>query len=254
MALKSESDQPVNSIQNDSNKLLAQRKIRLAIAEDFVKLQDALIKSFSHEPEIEIVLMANNGEELLAKLKVLNQLPDVILMDIRMPVMNGIVATDRVLAEYPFIKVIAFSVYDNEANIIDMYMHGAKGFVAKDRGLNEVAKAIKMVRDGHSYVTSEALEVIQNYLQKIKLTEDQKITLHLELANQLTQTELKILYHTAQFKSLKQISELLFKSPATINNQQATIRNKLGLKGRKSLLQFAVIQLETIKYLLKIGR
>lgn len=254
MVSKSESDQPDNSIQSDSNKSTAQRKIRLAIAEDFINLQDALIKSFSHEPEIEIVLMANNGEDLLAKLKVLNQLPDIVLMDIRMPVMNGIVATDRVLAEYPSIKVIAFSVYDNKANIIDMYMHGAKGFVAKDRGFSEVAKAIKMVRDGHSYVTSEALEVIQHYLKKIKLTEDQKITLDLELANQLSTVELKILYHTAQFKSLKQLSELLCKSPATINNQQATIRSKLGLKGRKSLLQFAVLQIETIKYLLKIAK
>jgi DNA-binding NarL/FixJ family response regulator len=243
--------QKYNKQANNSQKASTFRKIRLAIADDSVSLQNALVSAFDREPEIEIVLLADNGKDLLAKLKVVKHLPDVILMDIRMPGMNGIVATDNVLQKYPSCKVIAFSLYDNDTNLIEMYMHGAKGFVSKGKEFSEVIKAIKMVYEGMSYVTADALNVIQEYLSRIKLTNNQTVTLNIEIANQLSPFELKILYHTAEFKSLKQISDTLNRSPATINNRQAGIRKKLGLKGTKSLLQFAVVQIETIKYLLK---
>jgi DNA-binding NarL/FixJ family response regulator len=226
------------------------QKIRLAIVDYSQQTQGALIALFNMEEDIEVVLIANNGLDLLAKLKVKDNLPHIILMGTSMPEMDGIEATEKVLQKYPAQKIIGYSSYDTDAPI--MYMHGVRGFIGKSASNDELIKAIKTVCGGSLYLTDGSRKMINLYLRKIKLTENQQETIDFELANQLTGIELKILWHIGQFKKIKEIADLLCLSPHTINNHQAAIRKKLGLKGKSSLLQFAVLQLETVKYLLKI--
>jgi DNA-binding NarL/FixJ family response regulator len=123
-------------------------KIKLAIADDSLQLQKALVTVFEAEKDFELVLRANNGLDLLAKLKVVTCLPDIILMDIQMPEMSGIDATKHIHKHYPSIKIIAFSQFDNEPNVLKMYSLGVKSFIGKDDGMDTLFNAIKVVHGG----------------------------------------------------------------------------------------------------------
>jgi DNA-binding NarL/FixJ family response regulator len=114
--------------------------------------------------DIELILRASNGVDLLAKLQVVTSLPDIILMDIQMPEMNGIEATKQVQRHYPSVKVIAFSQFDNEPNVLKMYSLGVKSFIGKDDEMETLFNAIKIVHSGGGYVTEYALGIIQRNL------------------------------------------------------------------------------------------
>lgn len=105
-------------------------KIKLALAEDHKEFRKAIKRLIHLEGDLEVILEAENGLHLLDQLKA--KTPNIILMDIRMPKMNGIEATVRIKEEYPEIKIIAFSQYDQEENIIEMNIHGVKSFIGKE--------------------------------------------------------------------------------------------------------------------------
>ena len=101
------------------------QKIRLAVVDDHEKFRKAITRLIHFESDMEVVLQAENGEHLLELLKI--KAVDLILMDIRMPKMDGFIASEKVKKLYPNIKIIAFSQYDLEANIIEMNIHARKG-------------------------------------------------------------------------------------------------------------------------------
>lgn len=121
-------------------------KIKLAIADDSEKFRKAIIRLIHFEHDLEVILEAENGVDLITQLETGS--PDVILMDIRMPVMDGIVATDKIKQLYPHLKIIAYSQYDQEENIIKMNIHGVKSFIGKEDEPEELLKAIRIVHDG----------------------------------------------------------------------------------------------------------
>jgi DNA-binding NarL/FixJ family response regulator len=208
-------------------------KIKIAIADDHKDLKKALNIAFKSEKNFEIVLTAENGIDLLEQLKRVK--PDIIIMDIRMPKMDGIEATDQVLELYPKIKIIAYSQYDYESNIIKMYTHGVRSFVGKEDGIDELFKAINIVADGGAYLTENAFEIIQR-----NLIGSQPKDFDCTLLLQLSQRELEVLWHVSQLKSMKEIAELLFISLPTVNNHEANIRHKLGIHGVNSLQQYSL--------------
>jgi DNA-binding NarL/FixJ family response regulator len=208
-------------------------KIKIAIADDHTDLKKALNIAFKSEKNFEIVLTAENGIDLLEQLKRVK--PDIIIMDIRMPKMDGIEATDQVLELYPKIKIIAYSQYDYESNIIKMYTHGVRSFVGKEDGIDELFKAINIVADGGAYLTENAFEIIQR-----NLIGSQPKDFDCTLLLQLSQRELEVLWHVSQLKSMKEIAELLFISLPTVNNHEANIRHKLGIHGVNSLQQYSL--------------
>ena len=106
------------------------RKIKIAIADDHEKSRYALTKFIHLETDLEVVLQVENGVQLMEMLKTVT--PDIILMDIRMPKMNGFEASEIVKKTYPDIKIIAFSQYDFETNIIEMNIRGVKSFIGKE--------------------------------------------------------------------------------------------------------------------------
>jgi DNA-binding NarL/FixJ family response regulator len=234
-----------------THKQVGNQKIRLAIVGDSQKMQAILTASLKKESTIDVVLAADNGADLLAKLKVVKSLPHIIVMEINMPVMNGVEATEKLLLKYPAIKIIAFSVFNNDAHLVDMFMNGTKSFVSKTDGIEVLIKAIKLVHSGTAYVNDYAFEIIKDCLFKLRLSEGHELKIDMELANQLSSMELKILWYISQCKTIKEIADLLCLSPNTINNRLADIRKKLGLKGKKSLLQFALSKIDTLRYYLK---
>lgn len=137
-------------------------KINLAIADDCEQFRKAIIRLIHLENDLEVSFEAENGLHLLEELK--NKTPDVILMDISMPVMNGIEATDKIKELYPDLKIIAYSQYDIEANISQMYIHGVESFIGKEDDPQELFKAIRIVhiRNGIcSFKESRALLLVK---------------------------------------------------------------------------------------------
>ena len=212
------------------------KKIKLAIVDDHLELQEAITLLLNTQADFEIVLNAENGFDLLEKLEAI--LPDMILMDIKMPKMNGIEATDKVLEQYPEIKIIAFSLYDNEANIVDMYLHGVKSFVGKEDPIEELFKAIRTVYDGGAYMTDHSISIVQKHLSNI--SKNHQCDFDGNSVAQLSDAELKVLWYTSLHKSIKEIADALFISWHTVNNHHAAIRHKLKIKGRSSLLRYAL--------------
>jgi two-component system response regulator DegU len=214
-------------------------KIRLAIVDDQEMARKATIRLLSLEKDLEVILEAEHGIDLLQKLPKSN--PDIILMDIQMPKMNGIEATEKVLAQYPNIKIIALTQFDNEQNIIEMYSRGVKSFFSKGHDPSELVKAIRVIQSGGVYVTDKAFKILRICLSTYSAAKPEKYATSIDdRLGILSNTELIVLWHTSNRKSIKQIANDLCLSPNTINNHHAHIRKKLQLKGRKSIMEFAL--------------
>jgi|JI10StandDraft_1071094.scaffolds.fasta_scaffold05262_16 two-component system response regulator DegU len=223
-----------------------QKKIKLAVVDDHDLFRKEIVRLMNDEADFEVILEALNGLELIEKVKI--AIPDVTLMDIRMPKMNGILTTEKVLSKYPNLKIIVFTQFDNEHNIIEMYSRGVKSFLSKGCEPCELTKAIRIVSDGGVYVPEEYSVVIRRHLRiNSKELGLQDSSLGIELAK-LSNSEFEVLGCVADRKSIKQIADELCLSPNTINNHQASIRKKLGLFGRNSILTYAL----SIKKLLSI--
>jgi DNA-binding NarL/FixJ family response regulator len=222
-------------------------KIKIALADDNKQFKNAIRVLFKPERDFEIVLEADHGIHLLEQLK--SKQPDVILMDIRMPKMDGIEASKKVKELYPKIKIITFSQYDYESNIVAMYIIGVKSFIGKEDRPEELFKAIRTVYTSGTYMTDMAAEIIQrNLAYKAKESNNGDfIQENLNIENfefntsnllKLSKTELLVLWYVAHFKSIKEIAEAMFLSPNTINNHEAKIRQKLEISGKNSLLRY----------------
>lgn len=140
------------------------KKISLAIADDDEVLRIALTKLFQTQKDIKLLFVADNGVELLHQLETTQ--PDIILMDIRMPHLDGVEATKKVLERYPSIKIIAHTNYDLPKNIIEMHRLGVKGFISKSSDTEELVNAIRTVHTTGYYLTDETFFVLKDYIRK----------------------------------------------------------------------------------------
>jgi DNA-binding NarL/FixJ family response regulator len=138
-------------------------KIKLAIADDHKTFRKAVIKLIETEKDLEVVLEAENGKQLL-ELLLTKVTPDIILMDIQMTVMDGFEATRAVNELYPTIKIIALTLYDNGANIMEMYKLGVQSLIGKEEHYGELFFAIRAVNNGGCYMTTKCKEIIQSKL------------------------------------------------------------------------------------------
>ncbi len=172
----------------------------MGIADDYKDLIKILTGILESETDFQVSLQAADGIELLEKLD-LDQ-PDVILMDIRMPKMNGITASEIIRERFPNIKIIAYSQYDIESNIIEMYVKGVKSFISKDDPQDELIKAIRIVYQGGVYMTNSSLEIIQKHLSSVRLP----------AIPSLNHFEKLLLHHICQGLSSVEIGALMNKS------------------------------------------
>ncbi|UXE67778.1 MAG: response regulator transcription factor [Chryseotalea sp. WA131a] len=202
-------------------------KIRIAIVDDKQMFRKSVVKVIEAEHDFEIVLEAENGVQLLDLL--LDSKPEVILMDIRMPKMDGIETSIRVQKLYPQIKIIAFSQYDYEANIIEMYARGVKSFIGKDARLDELFNAIRIVYNGGSYLTELASEIIQKHLIVSLLPKS-------TVKHSLSDFEMTILKGVCNGDSSVEIGKILNKSPRTIEDHRANLCKKFEVANKEQLI------------------
>ncbi|HOU29721.1 MAG TPA: response regulator transcription factor [Bacteroidales bacterium] len=204
-------------------------KIKIIIVDDHHLFRNGLKLLLEGIPEFEITGEASNGAELLDIID--RTRADIVLMDINMPVMDGVEATIKVLERKPEIKVIALSMYGEEDYYYRMTDAGARGFILKDSDISEVREAINTVKRGGTFFSQQLL---QNVIQKIKHREaETKVAV-------LSKREKEILEKICEGLSNQEIANALFISKRTVDKHRANLLEKTNSKNTASLILYAI--------------
>jgi len=204
-------------------------KIKIVIADDHQLFRNGLRILLDAFDDFDIIGEACNGEEVLKIIT--NSECHIILMDIDMPVMDGIESTRRALATDPDLNIIALSMYGEEDYYHSMVEAGAKGFILKDSDINEVKDAIITVHNGGNYFSQELL---QHVIQKIRSRETE--TKHANLSKR----EKEILLKICEGLSNQEIADTLFISKRTVDKHRANLLSKTQSKNTASLILYAI--------------
>lgn len=210
-------------------------KIKLAIVDDQVLFRKGLKLLISSFEEVELIIQASNGQELLDAIE--KEQPDVILMDLKMPVMDGLEATEKVKATYPQIKVILLTTYDEERLINHMMKVGANGYLLKNEEPEILKEAILTVVEKEFY--------FNDYVSKALLSGMQKKPKEIrpwEGANNisLTKREMEVLQLICKEHTSAEIASALYISPRTVENHRKSLLEKTGAKNTAGLVIFAI--------------
>lgn len=207
-------------------------KIRILLADDHTILRNGIRAILEDEPGMEVVGEAEDGRTAVSLATQLK--PDIVIMDIAMPLLNGLEATRQIRRTCPGVKVIILSMHDNEEYIVQVLESGAMGYILKDAAARELIQALRTVHRGEA-VLSPAITriVIEDYLRwgGIRQTED---------AEELSPREREILQLIAEGHTSKQISEMLVISIKTVQAHRNSLMQKLNLHNRGELVKYAI--------------
>jgi len=207
--------------------------ISVFLVDDHLLMREGLRQLFSLEKDIRVVGEAIDGVEALQKIRQLR--PDVVLMDIHMPGLDGIAVTQQVVQEFPEIAVIILSMQQQNQLVLQAVKSGARGYLLKTTSAREVAGAIRMVRAGGIFVAPEMTDMI--FKEYRRLSED--VSGHHTIET-LQPKEVEIVRYVAMGMSNKEISEKLAYSEKTVKNYLSTIFQKLHLRDRTQVAIFAL--------------
>lgn len=209
---------------------MAAKKIRVLVVEDHRLVREGLVNLLRICPEIEVLSEACNGEEAVAKARSLQ--PDIILMDISMPGMNGITATKAIKKDNPDIGVIMLTMLDQETYVYEAVKAGATGYLLKNAGFDELVKAIKEVSKGGATLHPEAqAQLLKEYVFLARSNRD---------TYGLSNREIEVLHLLADGMSNKEIALQLYISDQTVKTHIAHIFNKLGVSDRTEAVAAAL--------------
>ncbi len=205
--------------------------IRILLADDHKIVRQGLRTLLEKEPDMEVVAEAEEGRMAVRLARKLA--PQVVIMDVGMPDLNGIEATRQVLADTPGLKVIALSMHSDRRFVVNMLKAGASGYLLKDSAFEELAAAIRVVMLNKTYLSPGVSDiVIKDYVQGPR--EDSSVF------SVLTPREREVLQLMAEGKSTKQIADRLHVSVKTIETHRQQIMTKLGIHSVAELTKYAV--------------
>ena len=211
--------------------------IKVLIADDQALIRESLQIVLSAHPDIEVVGIVGDGKEVLDKLHHVH--PDVILMDIRMPVMDGVLCTKAVKERYPDIKIIILTTFDDDDFIFSALKYGASGYILKGVSTDELHQAIQTVHKGGAMINPNiASKVFKIFSQMAQ--SNFAISVAEENVEDMSQTEWKIIQQIGFGVSNKEIAAKLFLSEGTVRNYLSGILTKLNLRDRTQLAIWAV--------------
>ena len=203
------------------------RPIRVLLVDDQALFREGLRTLLSVRDGIEIVGEASNGEEALQRVKSLK--PQVVLMDLRMPVLDGVAATERIHAEHPASRVIVLTTFDDDEDVFDGLRAGAVGYLLKDAPSEKLIEAIEAAARGESFLQpSVAAKVVAEFSR----LSPWRISRNESLIDPLSERELEVLHHLARGKSNKEIAGALSIAEGTVKNHMTNILGKLGVLDR----------------------
>ncbi len=207
--------------------------IKLLLADDHTILRKGLRLLLEREPGFSIIAEADNGREAISG--VAAGQPDVVIMDIAMPVMNGIEAAQRICQEHPKTAIIILSAHSDEGYVMRALQAGARGYLLKDSADHDLVQAVRAVIAGKSYFSPAVSRILaDDYLRKIR-QQTAEDPYHL-----LTPREREILQLVAELKSTAKIAEILGVSPHTIDTHRSNLMQKLKLHSVPEVILYAV--------------
>lgn len=208
-------------------------KIKVLIVDDHTLVRDGLRTLLALFEDIEIVGEAANGKEALEKVK--QFMPDVVLMDIAMPIMDGLEATRRIRKEFPGTKVLILTQYGDKEYIFPVIEAGARGFITKVAGTSELVSGIRAVYKGDSFLCpSAARAFIEDYQQRVPELEKQ------DPYERLTDREREVLKLVAEGYTSQEIADMLIISLKTVEGHRSSLMTKLDLHNRTDLVKYAL--------------
>jgi DNA-binding NarL/FixJ family response regulator len=203
--------------------------IRVLLVDDQALFREGLNTLLSIHSDIEVVGEANNGEEAVQIAAQTN--PDVVLMDLRMPVLDGVAATRRLAETQPDSRVIVLTTFDDDEHIFDGLRAGAVGYLLKDVSSTKLIEAIRAAASGHSFLQPSVTAKLINEFTRV--TSGQPATLGSQpLVEPLSERELEVLQQVATGASNKEIAAELFITEGTVKNHLTNILGKLGVRDR----------------------
>lgn len=205
-------------------------KIRVLVADDHTIVRQGLVGILEASPEIEVVGQAADGYEALEKS--LEARPDVAVLDVSMPRLDGIEAARRIHEALPATRILVLTMHDDEEYVLRMVRAGASGYLLKDSAASELIAAIKSMRSGQAYFGPHASKALAEAYQHPEALPDDPY-------ERLTDREREIFQLVVEGKTNKEIGEVLFISPKTVDNHRTHLMEKLGMHSTAELVRFA---------------
>jgi DNA-binding NarL/FixJ family response regulator len=211
-----------------------ENKIRIIIVDDQKIFRKGILLLLIDMPDVKVVAEASNGQEFLDILK--THEVDLVLMDIKMPIMDGIEATKIALQQNPDLKILVVSMYGEEEYLVNMLEAGVKGFVLKTVEEEELQRAIRTIMDGKNYFSQELLGTIaKSFVNKtIDRKEEENLT------SKLTPREVEVIKLIAQGFTIREIARRLDISSRTVDGHKTNIFEKTGTESSVQLVTFAI--------------
>lgn len=209
------------------------RQIKVLIVDDHTLVRDGIRALLVLASDIEVVGEAANGKEALEKVKHLA--PDVVLMDLAMPVLGGLDTTRRIRKEFPGTKVLVLTQYDDSDFVVPAIEAGARGFITKMAAFSELATAIQAVYKGASYLSPSAAAALVEECQQKPGAEGEK-----DPFDQLTDREREVLKLVVEGHTAKEIADMLIVSPKTVEWYKSSLMDKLNVHNKTDLIKYAI--------------
>ncbi len=209
------------------------QKIKIALADDHVLFRKGFVSLLEMEDDFEVVLEANNGLELIQRIKGIEV--DIVLMDMEMPEMDGMEATVQLQGIDPSIKVVMVSSHDDDEIILAAVEKGAKGYMVKDADPDDVIEAIRSVKQNGFFFQAQVSSLLLKGIVQKDLFKTQ-----FSPQEMLTPREKEVLQLIFEEKTTAEIAELLFLSPRTVEGYRKNMLEKVGVRNSVGLVVFGL--------------
>lgn len=207
--------------------------IRIIVCDDQDIVTEGLRVILNAYPDLEVVGVASNGQEALRLVEKLE--PNIVLMDLKMPVMNGIQATKAIREEFPDVKVLALTTFDEDEWVLDAIRHGASGYILKDTPRAYLLDAIRQTMQGQTYIDPNVAGKLTNFVSQLNFPVSD-----MSIFDELTEREKEVLKLIGQGMTNAQIADELFISKGTASNYVSLILDKLELSDRTQAAILAI--------------
>lgn len=207
--------------------------VRILIADDHTIVRQGLARMLNDQPDLKVVGEAVNGRSAVDK--ALELKPDIVIMDIAMPQMNGIEAAKRIRKDLPKTKIVILSMYSHEHYIHNLLETGISGYLLKDSSGNDIVQAIHAAMNDETFLSPSISKVLVNTYRSHR-----KASSLAERYQQLSNREREVFQLIAEGRSTRQISEMLYVSISTVKSHRSKIMEKLGAESSIQLVRFAI--------------
>ncbi|MEA5138472.1 response regulator transcription factor [Arcicella rigui] len=212
------------------------KKIRVAVTDDHALFRRGIVSILQQNDDFEVVLEASNGQELIDNIP--NTLPNIVLMDLHMPVLDGIRATEQVKKDFPNVKIIVISMHDEDKFVTHLMSLGANGYLLKDAHPDEVENAIYTVFNEDYYYGPFLIKVMHSRMLNKPEKKAQKSPLSIQVG--ISEREAEVLELICDGITTQQIAEQLCLSARTVEGHRNRIMEKTGTKNVAGLVAWAV--------------